>query len=103
MLTALRVLQSCDKNLAPILEKYPAEMLLAYVPVNSSLSSNERYGCRSCRGLSVAGRTTTATTADALDCVIFLQLVSRYAAYASALEVRLVRLNTSQAAQLHSC
>jgi hypothetical protein len=44
-----------------------------------------------------------AAAADTLNSMVFLELVSRYPADASALEVCLVGLDATQAAQLESC
>jgi len=46
---------------------------------------------------SISRRTSSASTADTFDRLIFLQLRLRYAAYASRIEICLLGLNAAQA------
>lgn len=50
--------------------------------------------------MSVARSTSTTSAVDAFYDLVFLQLVPRYATYASGLEVGLLGLNASEAAKL---
>lgn len=51
--------------------------------------------------LSVATRAPSAPATDALNLLVLLQLLSRHATDARAVEVRLFRLDAAQAAELH--
>lgn len=64
------------------------------------LLSPELHLHLSTAALSIGTGTPSTTTADTLHLLIFLQLLTRHAANACAVEVRLLGLNTSQTAKL---